>query len=155
MTFKKKGHGHWKEGAVRLFNPQHEALRLSVLYHDTHHQRRAADGSHTDAATAAAVQQPGNQVAICSIMTFSSQLIDARTWKPLPDADVDKGPTCQTASPKSAGLTGEKWERKPKSQGEDGDEAALRRGILVQINSLIHLIRPFLIDELPPTDSSN
>lgn len=53
------------------------------------------------------------------------------------------------ASPKWAGFRREKkWERKLKSQSDD-DKAALGRGILVRINSRIHLIRPFLIDDPP------
>lgn len=65
------------------------------------------------------------------------------------DVTIDKSPTLtwETSHPVSPGLQSQlEWRRQPefklKSHSDD-NETVLGRSILVQINSLIHLIRPF------------
>lgn len=120
------------------------------------------NGSDVCPATAPAIQSNPQHLwhafkweAICFIMAFFSRLIEAWTWKPSlmwpltrvllqPGKQHLSGPPWST---KSAGTKEKKRELKLKSHSDD-NETVLGRSILVQINSLIHLIRPFLINDL-------
>lgn len=152
-----------KKEAIRPLNPRNVRLCFSVLLHNRvitnpmllsmyqygQRQRWPSNNSIGDPLRPPASVMPGNGEAICCIMTFFSQLIDARTWKPsltwpltrVQPAKHHLSPALASQSqPDRGDGTGGRGELKSRS---DDNETVLGRGILVRINSLIHLIRLF------------